>query len=199
MGAEPIKVKGAAILGYLQAVENLFGATTREALVDRAAPEFVRTVRSNALVRAGWYPIAWYRSFYEAAAVVLPSERTLATKLGRETARIDSDGPLLRWFMRLAGPDLLARHIPRALDGYFLGPTFSSQPSHGGIRILCRGMVGFNRPQWDELLASSVFVLETASRRSVSGVLASADAGADADLLIWWNAEAAVANEARQP
>lgn len=184
---QEIRVKGASITGWLQAVDTLYEARSQDAVIAAADPELREAWAKGAIIRAVWYPIRWIRELYAATKIVLPREAALPTKLGRETTRVDMEGPLLRWLMQLAGPDLIARYAARALAGYFQGVVLTFERTPGQLSFRLREMYGMNRPQWEELLGGMAYILQVSARATVRSAIVDGGEGATAELSLRWN------------
>ena len=118
VGSE-VEIKGQAFLGIVGAVGEMLGETAIARLRDEAAGELGEALRTNTVLSAGWYPVAWYRELHQAARRVSGGGDAFTVELGKVSLRRDVNMVYKAIFRLLSPTPAGLPHLERC-EGHWL-------------------------------------------------------------------------------
>jgi hypothetical protein len=153
------EIKGQAFRSYLECVRSVWGPTVAQELIAHLPIELSEARPRRAIVSSGWYPVAWYRSYYAALGALLPGALDLPAIIGQKTAKAELSG-IYRFVLNLTSPELIARHIDRVVATFMRGGTVEASVTKGSFVGRFRGWLGVDRTIWQEVLSGGQVILE---------------------------------------
>ena len=126
MSEQPLEAKGVIFLSMLEAIAEVDGQEARKRVVAAVQGPLAEALRSGALTRVGWYPIAWYGDLHTAMQKELRGGDEKVRLLGRRSTEIDTRG-LLRYVLALSTPSLLFRYGAKIFGSYLRGGEVASE------------------------------------------------------------------------
>jgi len=85
-------IKGTAIRGILNGVDQLCAPGTIDEMLPMLSPAMAKAVRHRSFVSAGWYPLTDYRALLEAVMVATGGGVELIRQIARQATRDDFRG-----------------------------------------------------------------------------------------------------------
>jgi hypothetical protein len=149
--AEP-RVKGIVFKTSMVTLGELYGPEALEQIKARLPPELAEKLKINVIFTGNWYPLAWYRSLYEASQQVTGVGVELPRLLTLENLKKDLSF-VYRMFVRLMSPETVISRAAKLFGSYHdTGTMEILEHRPGWARGRCTGCVGFDRNVWAGIL-----------------------------------------------
>jgi hypothetical protein len=161
------EIKGQAFRTYLEVVRETWGNTVEQRLIASLTEEFREALKRGLLLSSGWYPVAWYRQYYEVLPTLVPNDRHLAFRIGEATTKKDLVG-MYSFILQLTSPGLVARHLHRVIGSFMRGGEATMEVAPGTVVGNMQGWHGVNRSLWEDFCGGGKPILEATGARNVT-------------------------------
>ncbi len=164
---EENRCKGTNFLDFLRILRQEGGEAREAECLTRLGEEARRALRYGAIVRGGWYPIAWYRDLH-ATAQAIGMGPGFPRTVGRVSTLQDLSGGIYSAFLRIVSPAFIISGSARLFNRYYESGTMRVEESREGyVRVRCDGCHGFDRNIWQDVLGGCEGALEAARAREL--------------------------------
>ena len=161
------RCKGTNFLDFLRILRQEGGEAREAECLTRLPEDSRRAIRYGAIVRGGWYPIAWYRELH-ATAQAIGMGASFPRTVGRVSTLEDLSGGIYSSFLRIVSPAFLLGGAARLFNRYYEVGSMKVDVSRPGyVRVACGGCAGFDRNIWQDVLGGCEGALQAARARDV--------------------------------
>jgi hypothetical protein len=162
------RIKGVALRAVDACYLELRGARAHARAHELMASALREAYASNLILAASWYPLSWYRDVFRAYRAANSDGPDLARQIGYQSIRRDMRGTYKQWFARMLSPQIMLSLASRLFNTYYDTGRFEvAQAQRGYAHARFSGCVGWDANLWQDLLGSSMSLLEIAGAKEV--------------------------------
>lgn len=163
-----IRVKGINFTVGLEALQRIYGTAARRSIEKKLPGAAGEALRFGGLVIGGWYPVSWYRDFWNAAEDVFDADEAAARRVGKLATEI-SVNVAYRALARMTSPKMLLAMSARAFGHYFQQATLVvTHPLPNRLTAKWRNCDGFNSMIWHVVEGGCMYFIEATGAKDVT-------------------------------